>query len=263
MELTATPATIAVGGTSALVATFTDGDGNPISGAAVKFGYGNTTLGSERTDAGGTARYTFAPTAEGPVSLWAGPKGSQTPSASASVAVLPAGATAGEAPAALWFSQAPIPATAGQAQTVTVHVVNAQGRPVAGAPVLFSSTGSSSGTWSESGSVTTNADGTATDTFTGSGTGSAWVSAAADAPGGDPAHAALARGSAHLWMLPAGAPRGPVPTSVRVVVTPEIVTSAQQATATAVVTGPEGLPATGFAGAIRAALGRRNDLDDR
>jgi len=183
---TPVPATVTVspgsqtkttGQTATLTAHVTDASGAAIANTTVNFSRSgaNPGTGSAVTNASGDATYNYSGGTAGTDTVTAtaassGANGSATvtwqsppPAQPASVALSPSAQTR----------------TVGQSATLTAHVTDVNGAPVAGAAVTFSRTGANSG----NATTTTNASGDATHTYTGANAGADTVTATATSTG--------------------------------------------------------------------------------
>ncbi|MBV4355685.1 Ig-like domain-containing protein [Pinibacter aurantiacus] len=171
-----------------ITAHITDANGNPVAGATVVFtkasGSGTfTTSVTVITDANGDAVVSMTSTAAGSNDITATVNGSAITNGSPAKAVFKADVPSVTNPAtAMTVVQDNAKANGTDADKIKVHVVDANGNPVQGATVVFTST-SGSATFSGSNTVTTDANGDAivsmTSTVVGSNTITATVNGVA------------------------------------------------------------------------------------
>ncbi|HGA2320504.1 TPA: inverse autotransporter beta domain-containing protein, partial [Pseudomonas putida] len=174
VDLTATPATIKANGaeTSELVAVIEDASGNPVAGAPVTWTTSSGTLSgtTTTTDAQGKTRVTLKGTAAAAASVKAS---AVAGAATATVNLVPDGSTAKVIDLAA--TPATIKANGTDVSQLVATVEDANGNPVVGAPITWTtSTGSLS-----AGSSSTDAQGKARVTLKGTAAGTATVKASA------------------------------------------------------------------------------------
>ncbi|MBW3665123.1 MAG: Ig-like domain-containing protein, partial [Actinobacteria bacterium] len=195
LSLAPETSTNTVGSDHTVTATVTDGFGNPVPDATVRFevdsdGDPTPVSGTDTTDANGQATFTFTNGVAGDDTITACTNSDGSEPTSCETATGPNDSatktwTTATAPASITLEPSTDVNGVAEDHTVTATVLDADDQPVQGAVVRFEVTGDGSPDPAD-GTAVTDADGTATFTFTNDTPGQNTITACTTADGSDP-----------------------------------------------------------------------------